>query len=263
MRRFTDCRGAPTDDSGQELAFHGRPSIEIKGRERSGDAPVPVRDLAIFDPASGRIVFYVCFANASTRTSGEPIVSLGAVSSRADTLARALFPGSNLGLESVKRHRTGGTESIYYEARYASTGGEFPFLEPPVKLLFNATDGRFFRLDIDADWLHPPELPRVRISRKAAERIATVVLRRRDLAPAFGSGAVFGKVAAAEMFTVRPNENLGFFTEDVGARARVAWVVSFRIDGGDAAGLHSLFVDAATGRILGGDYGQSAGQIPR
>jgi len=263
VRRFTDCLGAPTADSGQELAFHGRPSIEIKGRERSGDASVTVRDLAIFDPAYGRIVFYVCFAHASTRTSGEPIVSLAAISSRADTLARALFQGSNLGLESVKRRRTGATESLYYEARYASTAGEFPFLEPPVQLLFNATDGSFFRLDIDVDWLHPPELPRVRISRKAAERIATVFLRHRDLAPAFGPGAVFGKVAAAEMFTVHPNENLGLPAGNAESRARVAWVVPFRVDGGDAAGLHSLFVDAATGRILGGAFGQSAGPTLR
>ena len=107
-------------------------------------------------------------------------------------------------------------------------------------------------MDIDPDWLDPADPPRVRISRKAAERIATVVLRRRDLAPAFGPGAVFGKVAAAEMFTVHPNDGLGLSAGDAEARARVAWVVPFRVDGGAAAGLHSLFVDAATGRILGG-----------
>ena len=258
MRRRTDCLGEPTDDTGQKLAFHGRPSIEIKGRARGDDASGSVRDLAIFDQAASRIVFYVCFTNASTRTSGESIVSLAAVSSRGDALARALFPGSNLGLESVKRHRTGGTESIYYEARYASAAGEFPFLEPTVHLLLNATTGGFFRLDIDPDWFDPPDPPRVRISRKAAERIASTVLRGRDLEPAFGSGAVFGKVAAAEMFTVHPNENFGFFTENAETRARVAWVVPFRVDGGDVAGLHNLFVDAATGRILGGAFGQSA-----
>jgi hypothetical protein len=263
MRRLTECLIAPTDDSGQELAFQGRQSIEIKGRERGGDASGTLRDLTFFDLAAARVVSYACLTNASTRTSGEAIVSLAAASSLADKLARAMLPGLGLVLESVQRYQVGGTESVYYEARYTSVSGEFPFLEPPVKLLLNATTGNFFRLDIDPDWLHPPELPRVRISRKAAERIATVVLRRRDLAPAFGSEAVFGKVAAAEMFTVRPNEELGFFTEDVGARARVAWVVSFRIDGGDAAGLHSLYVDAATGRILGGEFGQSAGQIPR
>lgn len=263
VRRLTDCLRAPTDDSVQNLVFHGRPWLEIKGHEHSGDASGTLRDLAVFDPAAGRIVSYVCFTNASTRTSGEAIFSLAVVSSRSDTLARAFFPGSNLELESVKRHRADGTESIYYEARYRSASGEYPFFEPPVQLLLNATTGGFFRLDVDADWLRPPEPPRVLISRKAAERIATVVLRVRDLAPAFGSGAVFGKVAAAEMFTVHPNENLGLFAANAETQARVAWVVPFRVDGGEAAGLHYLFVDAATGRILGGAFGQSAGQTPR
>ena len=263
MRRLTDCLVAPTDDRGQELAFHGRSSIEIKGSERGDDASGTLRDLAVFDPAAGRIVSYVCLTNASTRTSGEAIVSLAAASNRADTLARAMLPGSGLVLESVQRYQVGGTESVYYEARYTSVSGEFPFLEPPVKLLLNATTGVFFRLDIDPDWFDPPAPPRVRISRKAAERIATVVLRRRDLAPAFGSGAVFGKVANGEMLTVHPNESFGFSRENAEARARVVWVVPFRVDGGDAAGLHNLFVDAATGRILGGAFGQSAGHRPR
>lgn len=263
MRRITDCIVAPTDDSVREFAFHGRPSLEIKGREPGGDAAGALSDLAVFDPAAGRIVSYVCFANASTRTSGEAIISLAAVSSRADKLASALLPGSNLALESVQRYQTGGTEHIYYETRYASASGEFPFFEPPVRLLFNATTGGFFRLDIDPDWFGPPDPPRVRISRKAAERLATVVLQRRDLASAFGAGAVLGKVAAAEMFTVRPNDSLGFFTESAEARARIAWVVPFRVDGAAAAGLHNLFVDAATGRILGGTLGLSAGRPPR
>ena len=263
MRRLTDCRGASTDDSGQQLVFQGRPAVEIKGRERGGDSSGTLRDLAVFDPAAGRIVSYVCFANASTRASGEAIVSLAVVSSRGDELVRALLPAASFGLESIKRRRTDGTESIYYEARYSSPSREYSFFDPPVQLLFNATDGSFFRLDIDADWLHPPELPRARISRKAAERIAAVVLRARDLAPAFGSGAVFGKVAAAEMFTVHPNENFGLYTGNSETQARVAWVVPFRVDGGTAAGLQNLFVDAATGRILGGAFSQSAGQSPR
>ena len=263
MRRLTECIAAPTADSAQDLAFQGRQSIEIKGRERGDDASGTVRDLAVFDLAAARIASYACFANASTRMGGEAIVSLAEVSSRADKLAHALFPGSNLGLESVKRRRSDGTESIYYEARYTSASGEFPFLEPPVQLLLNATTGGFFRLDIDPDWLAPPDPPRVRISRKASERIATVVLRGRDLAPAFGPGAVLGKVAAAETFTVHPNENFGVFTGNAEARARVAWVVPFRVDGGDFAGLHNLFVDAATGRILGGTFSQSAGSLPR
>jgi hypothetical protein len=111
QRRLTDCLAAPTDDSGLELAFRGRLSIEIKGRERGGDASGAVRDLAVFDPAAGRIVSYVCYANASTRASGEAIVSLAVVSSRADKLARALLPGSNL-VPERQRHWTGGREHL-------------------------------------------------------------------------------------------------------------------------------------------------------
>jgi len=263
LRRLTECAVAPTDDQAQERAFQGRPSIEIRGRAR-GDGPTgALRDLAVFDPAAGRIVSYVCFVNTSTRTHGEAILSLAAISSRADQLAPALFPGSKLELESVQRYKAGETDRIYYEARYTSTAADPPFFESPVRVLLNGSTGSFFRLDIDPDWFDPPAAPRVLISRKAAERLATVVLQRRDLASAFGAGAVLGKVAAAEMFTVHPNDSFGFFPESDGARARVAWVVPFRVDGSAAGGLHTLFVDAATGRILGGVSGQAAGPPPR
>jgi len=232
MRRASGCPVPPTDDQGREIEFRGR------------------------------IVSYTCFANASTRKSGEAIVSLAEASSRGDRLVRLLLPRSDLALESIQRHRESGAESIYYEARYASGSGEIPFLEAPVRLLLNASTGELFRFDVDADWLDPAGPPRVAISRKSAERIATVVLRGRDFAPAFGPGAVFEKVAAAEMFTVHPNDWLGFFTESGEARARVAWVVPFRV-GGAAAGLHRLFVDAATGRVIGGLPDQPPVQPPR
>jgi len=256
-RRTTGCLVAPTDDVGQERTFRGRQSIEIKGRGPGDDSSGKMRDLAVFDLSAGRIVSYICFVNASTRQSGEAIVSLAETSNRADKLARALLPGSNLELESIKRHRAGTAESIYYEARYAAATGEFPYLEPPVRLLLNATTGSLFRADFDPDWLKPVDPPRARISHKSAELIATVVLRDRDLAPAFGPGAVFGTVAAAEMFTVHPNDWLGFYAEQGEARARVAWVVPFRVNGGNAAGIHSLFIDAATGLVLGGLPGQT------
>jgi len=262
VRRLTACSVAPTDDVGQGLVFQGRPSIEIKGRERGGDAPGTMRDYTVYALASGRIVSYVCFTNASDRKSGESIVSLAEASSRGDRLARALIPGAHLELESIKRYRAGETESVYYEARYAPAPGELPVLEPPVRLLLNATSGSLFRLDIDPDWLDPPGPPRVRISHKAAERIATVVLRRHDFTAAFGPGAVFGAVATAEMFWVHPNDWLGLFKESDEARSRLAWVVPFRVNGA-AAGINSLFVDAATGLVLGGLPGLSAGQPPR
>ena len=263
MRRAAGCVVSPTDDVGQELTIRGRRSVEIKGRERGGDAAGTMRDLAVFDLAVGRIVSYVCFTNASTRKSGEAIVSLVEISSRGDKVARALLPGFNLELEGAKRHRASGTESVYYEARYTSPGGEFPFFDPPVRLLLNATTGSLFRLDIEPDWLDPVEPPRARISRKAAERIATVMLRSHDLTPAFGPDAVFKVVATAEMFRVRGNDWLGFFKEDPDARARVSWIVPFRVDGAAAAGLHSLFVDAETGLVIGGLSGTAVGQQSR
>jgi hypothetical protein len=261
IRRNTGCAVPPTDDVAQELEFRGRASIEVNGRQRDGDAPGAIRDFAIFTPALGRVVSYTCFVNASTRRSGEAIVSLAVASGRGDQLLRALLPGLGLELESIRRHRASGAESIYYEARYASTSGQIPFLEPPVRLLLNATTGDFFRFDVAADWLDPPAAPRIPISRKAAERIATVVLRSRDLAAAFGAGAAFEKVAAAELFIVQPNEWLGFFTERAETRARAAWVVPFRLGGG-IGGLQRLFVDAATGRILGGLAEHAGGPPP-
>lgn len=256
LRRLTACLAAPTDDLRLDFEFRGRKALEIKGRERVNGAPGTIRDFAVFDLAAARIVSYVCFSNASTRQSGEAIVSLAEVSGHGDKLARAIANAPNLELESIKRHRAGGTESVYYEARYASASGEFPFLDPPVRLLLNASTGSLFRMDLDPDWLDPPAPPRVRISGKAAERIAAAVLGNHDLAPAFGSGAVVGKVAAAEMYTVHPNDWLGLFSETAAARARVAWVVPFRVNGGLRTGLHSLFVDAGTGLPLGGLFGQ-------
>jgi len=263
VRRAAGCLGTPTDDISQESTVRGRSSLEIKGRERGGDSAGLMRDLAVFDLAAGRIVSYVCFANASTRRSGEAIVSLATISGLGEKVARAVFPGLNLELESARRHRANGTESVYYEARYTSVGGEFAFFEPPVRLLLNATTGSLFRLDVDPDWLVPIKPPQARISRKAAERIATVLLRGRDLAPAFGPGALFKSAGAAELFTVRGNDWLGFSAWDEAERARVAWVVPFQVEGAAAAGLHSLYVDAETGKVLGGLSGATGVQPPR
>lgn len=263
MRERTGCVGAAVDERAQEIMHQGRPSLEVKGRDRGGEVEGAARDIAIFDPAAGRVVSYTCLAGASTRSAGEAIVSLPAVSNRADRLVATLLPGADLVLESVQRYQEGRTESLYYEARYTAASGDFPFFEPPVRLLLNATTGGFFRLDIDPDWFSPPEPPRVRISQKAAGRIATVVLRGRDLAAAFGPGAALGKIAGAELFTVHPNGNLGSVPGGPEPRARVAWVVPFRVDGGDAPGLHYLFVDAAAGRILGESSGLSTRHLAR
>lgn len=263
LRLLANCLVGPTDDIGLVITARGRSTLEIKGRQRGGAAAGTMRDLALLGLAADRIATYICFPNASTRVSGEAIVSLPEASNRADRLARSLLPGANLELEGIRRYRLEGAESIYYEARYASVSGEHPFFDPPVRMLLNASTGGLFRLDIDPDWIDPVVQPHTLISRKAAERIVAVVLRSRDPALAFGPGAVVGKVSVAEMYTVHPNDWLGLFTDGDNQRARVAWVVPFRVDGGDSPGLHSLFIDAASGVVLGGRLGQSGWRAPK
>lgn len=257
------CPVGQTDDSVREILFQRRPAVEIKARERGGESAGKVRELAIFDITARRTVLYVCFANASTRRTGEPIISLSEVSTRADRLAGAVFPAANLDLESIQRYRMSGQESVYYEARYTPTLSEHPFFEPPVRLLLNATTGSLFRLDTDPEGLDATAPPRARISRRAAERIASVVMRARDLDPVFGRGAVFIKVGAAELFFIRPNGWLGIHLTETAENRLVAWVVPVQIGGGAIPGTHNLFVDAASGRVLGGREGPGADAPPR
>lgn len=263
LRRSAGVAAEPVDVAARRLAYRGRPALEIVGRDRGGEAAGTLRDFAFFDLAAGRVVSYVSLANASTRRAGEAIISLSEISTHADRAAREIFPGANLALESIRRYRASGQESIYYEARYAPPPAEIPFLGPPIRLLLNASTGKLFRVDVDPEWLDPPPPPRSRISRQAAERIAAVSLRARDLATTFGAGAVLGKIGPAELFTVRPNDWLGYSADDPDARSRLAWVVPFRLAGGDAPGPHSLFVDAATGRVLGGLAEQAAADPAR
>jgi len=258
MRNATGCPVASGDLTGRKRDYFGRPALEIRGGESTAGPAPASRDEAVFDFTDARIVSYVCLAHASTRRSGEAIVSLSEASSRGDRLVRAILPGAKLELESIRRHRAPEGESVYYEARYAPAPGAVPLLEPPVRVLLNASTGTFFRLEIDPDWLDAAAPPRLTISRKAAERIVSLVVGRRIRDEGFGDGAVLGKIAAAELFTVRPNDWMGFFAESESARARAAWVVPFTVAGGNAPGLHRLFVDAGTGRILGGLAGRTA-----
>lgn len=252
VRGIGFCPVAPTEDSVRPIVFQGRPALEIKAREREDAVAGKVRELAILDVAAGRIVTFVCFANTSTRQAGEAIISLSEISTCADRLARSVFPGASFDLDSIHRYRASGQESVYYEARYTPAQPEFPYLESPVRLLLNATTGSLFRLDIDPDGLAPVAAPRSRISRQMAERIASVVLREHDLGPGLGAGAVFDRVGGAELFVVRPNGWLGIHDPAAAERNTVAWVVPVQISGGAAPGVHSLFIDAASGRVLGG-----------
>lgn len=258
LRAVVDPAAAPVSDSVKELVFRGRPSLEIKGRQLAAEAPGPVRDFSVWDLGTARIAVFVYFPHASARQAGEPIISLSEISTRADAHLGALLPRSGLVLEGIQRFRASGQESVYYEARYAPPGGDIPFLEPPVRLLLDASTGEVFRFDLDPEWLSPPAPPTARISRQAAERIAAVALSSRDLAPFFGEGARPGKVAAAELFYVRPNDWLGFHEPAVQPGTRVAWVVPFVMEGEASRGTHSLYVDAATGHVLGGAPGGAA-----
>jgi hypothetical protein len=252
LRLRTDPAAATADDSWLALSWRGRASLEIKGRTAGAGVPVPLRDQAIFDLGTGRITTFVWFPNASTRKAGEPILSLSEISSRADAHVRLLFPRAALALESVERYRASGQESVYYEARFAAPLAEIPFLQPPVRLLLEASNGGFFRFDADPEWFAPPQVPAAHLSRKAAVRIAAAALGARELASGLGGGARPGTFGAAELFVVRPNDWLGQPGAEPAAQARVAWVVPFSLAGAPAVTAHRLFVDAATGRILGG-----------
>jgi hypothetical protein len=128
-----------------------------------------------------------------------------------------------------------------------------PFLEPPIRLLFDASTGRLYRFDMDPEWLDPAWPPRPRISRPAAERVAEVLLRQLDLTAVLGAGAALGSTGTAELFTVRPNAWLGFDEADAPASLRPAWVVPFRLAGATPESpAHGLYVDAESGRPLGG-----------
>jgi hypothetical protein len=250
LRRRFEPAPASTEDRSQALTWRGRPALEVEGRAAGAAGAGTLRDSAIFDLGSGRVASFTWFPHASTRRAGEAIISLSEVSLRADAHVRSLFPGSDLHLEGIERQRESGGEGVYYEASFASPSGEFPFLQPPVRLLLDASTGNLFRFDAEPAWLAPPRLSAAHLSRRAAERVAAAALRSRDLAIVLGAGAALGKVAAAELFVVQPNGWLGAPGEVIEPDARIAWVVPFSLAGGGAG--HRLFVDATTGRVLGG-----------
>ena len=233
--------------------MRGRPSLEIRSGPGAEVPPGEAGELALFDIPTGRLTSYVYTPHASARQAGEAIISLGEISARADALAGASLPGVPLSLEGIRRDRASGQESVYYEARYAPQRREIPFLEPPIRLLLDASTGRLYRFDMDPEWLDPAWPPRPRLSREAAERVAAVLLRQLDLTAALGAGAALGSTATAELFTVRPNAWLGSGGPDAPADLRPAWVVPFRLAGAaPESPAHALYVDAESGRPLGG-----------
>ena len=102
-----------------------------------------------------------------------------------------------------------------------------------------------------ADYLEAGAIPKAVISGAAASRIAGLYLRTQDLDKALGRGASVSSVMAAELFFVRPNTWLGGEVP-AGGVARPAWVVPFLSTGRGEDSPHLLFVDAVTGRTIGG-----------
>lgn len=250
LRRRVDPGAGPVESTWLPLRYRGRSSIEVKGRTPEGQ----LRDLAIVDVASGSLSVFVYFPNASRRAAGEPILPMSEISVRADVHLRGLHAGEDLMLSGIQRYRASGEESVYYEVRYAPPASAFPFLDPPVRLLLEAVTGALFRVDEEPGWrLAPEPEPGRLLSARAAERIALVVLRSRRAASALGAaeGAAV-RILGTEPFYVRPNGWLGSRTED-DAGLRLAQVVAFRVEGAAPPGPHSLYVDAQTGRVLGGE----------
>lgn len=229
----------------------GRPVLTIRGNAADG-AGAGRRGLeAVFDLGVGQVTSFVWFPHESARKAGEAIMSLSEASSRADGHLRKLFTGTDLALAGIDRYRASGQESVYYEATFAAPAAEVPFLRSPVRLLLDASTGNLYRVEADPEWFMPPKLPSAHLSRRAAERVAAVALGRYDLSQALGGGARLGKVGSADMFVVRPNDWPGI-PGTAGGPARVAWVVPFSLAGDASGAVHRLFVDAGTGRILGG-----------
>lgn len=252
IRRTIDRSGLPVTDSWRELSYRGRPSLECKGKVAGVGGAPRIQDFAVYDLRSRRLVVYIHFPNASRRQAGEAILPMSDASTKADAWVRAAAPERSLALESIQRYRVTGEENVYYETRYAPQADEIRTLRAPVRLLLDAMTAELYRFDVDPDWIDPLPVPKSRITRQAAERIATVSLKGSDLTAALGPGVRFEQVVGADLYFVRPNEWLGGGTDDAAARPRVSWIVAFTVAGTQQAGPHSLFVDAASGRVIGG-----------
>jgi hypothetical protein len=236
----------------------GRPGEEIEGwRWTATDGRWPV-DQATFDTESGLLTKYVNFTSSNRRSSGEAILSMSAVSSKADRYLALFYRDRELSLESIDRYRVQGKESIYYELRYNLHPQEVLFFHPLARILVNATTGRLYRFELAVDYLDARYPSRKIISAAAAEKIAGLALRSIDLEPHLGAGEEVSGLLPADLYFVRPNSWLGAEVRPDG-RARAAWVVPFRTGDGEEETAHLVFVGAANGRILGGVRG-SAGR---
>lgn len=230
---------------------YGRPAMEVEGWERTAEGNFWPVDQATFDIRSGLLSKYVNFSHASRRRVGEAILPMGSMSNRGDGYLRLFYPGSDLALESIDRYRVSGKESVYYELRYSPQPREVLSFHPLVRMLVDASTGSLYRFELAADYLGVGALPEAVISGAAASRIAALYLQTQDLDRALGRGASVSSVLAADLYFVRPNSWLGGGVP-AGGVARPAWVVPFLSTGRSEESPHLLFVDAVTGKAIGG-----------
>lgn len=230
---------------------YGRPVMEVEGWERTAEGNLWPIDQATFDIRSGLLSKYVNFSHASRRKAGEAILPMGSLSNRGDAYLRLFYPGSDLALEGIERYRVSGKESVYYELRYSSRPQDVLSFHPLVRMLLDASTGRLYRFELAADYLGVGSLPKAVISGAAAARIAGLYLQTQDLESALGRDASVSSVLAADLYFVRPNSWLGGEVP-AGGVARPAWVVPFLSAGASEENPHLLFVDAVTGKAIGG-----------
>jgi hypothetical protein len=255
VRALVAPAGGRVQETVHELEYRGRRALVFEGRRPGAPAEEAPQDFAVFDLESRQLTTFAFFPNASRRTAGEAILPMSEIAARADALVRRLFRAPAPAFLGVERFRSMGPDSLYYTASYGSPAGEVRFLAPPIRLIFDALTGHLFRVDVDAEWYEPPPPAKGLLSKRAAERIAALALGGNRLAGEFGAGAAASRLAAGELYFVRGNGWLGFGAEESSARMRTAWAVAFDVASSRERGPHTLFVDARTGRVLGGMRG--------
>jgi len=244
-------KSAEIEDDSRHRSSHGRPAAEIEGWRRTGGGGRWPVDQATYDVWSGLLSKYVNFDNASSRKRGESILPMGAVSAKADAYLAVLYPKHGLSLDGIERYRVRGKESVYYELRYAPQPQEILFFHPLVRMLVDASTGRLYRFELAADYLGLGAMKENIIGGAAAARIAGIVLGGKNVARHLDGGKVEGELFPTDLYYVRPNDWLGS-SIPAGGRARLGWVIPFRTARNREGTPHLLFVDAVTGKILGG-----------
>jgi hypothetical protein len=243
------------EDDGRQRNSYGRPAVEIEGWRRTAGGGRWPADQATYDIWSGLLSKYVNFDNTSRRQKGEAILPMGAVSSKADGYLAVFYPGHDLSLDGIERYRVRGKESVYYELRYSLQPQEILHFHPMVRMLVDASTGRLYRYELAADYLDLGPVPKSIIGGGASAKIASVVLGRRSIGPYLDGARIEGEIFPTDLYYVRPNDWLGGSLPR-GGKARLAWVLPFRTALNRNGSPHLIFIDALTGKTLGGVEGK-------